>query len=98
MLEISLRNQAKALPSASAAESPTAITSLPASPAKSSALAALVEAKKTLNQDLANIEQLERERVFDKAEAAAQKKVVSHRSGVPRAFVSVCMTICIYSI
>ena len=62
--------QAKAMPPAppSPLGSPTS--------AKSAALSQLVEAKKTLNQDLANIEQLEREKVFDKAEAAVQKKVV----------------------
>jgi len=42
---------------------------------KSTALAHLVEAKKTLNQDYANIAQLEKEHVFDKSIAIAQKKV-----------------------
>ena len=36
-----------------------------------------VEAKKTLNQDLDNIAQLEKEKVFDKTAAAAQRKVTS---------------------
>lgn len=69
-----LQPQAKAMPPAP----PSPLSSPLGSPtsAKSAALSQLVEAKKTLNQDLANIEQLEREKVFDKAEAAAQKKVV----------------------
>jgi len=46
---------------------------------KSTALAHLVEAKKTLNQDYANIAQLEKEHVFDKSTAIAQKKEAQDR-------------------
>jgi len=43
-----------------------------------------VEAKKTLNNDLANIEQLAREQVFGPAEAAAQKKAAQARFDVAK--------------
>jgi len=45
----------------------------------STALKLLVEARNTLDQDLANISRLEKDKVFDKASAAAQKKEANQR-------------------